>query len=287
MKTSFKKSLIAAAILGFTAVGVGGAAFAAGGKSDHKMKHMDWGFNGWNGTYDQAAVQRGFQVYTEVCAACHALEHLSFRHLGEKGGPFFDPKHPNPNDNNVVKAIAKSWMVTDIDQETGDEIERTAIPADKFPEPFANPAAARASNGGALPPDLSVIVKARNGGADYLYDILMSYGEAPSSMDMGDGMYYNPAFEGAQIGMAPPLAEGLIEYQAIEHDDGHGHKTSVAAYEPTTEQMAKDITEFLAWTADPKMEERKKMGLGVMLFLLIFAGLMWLTYRQVWKDVEH
>jgi len=172
---------------------VSGLAYAAGGGSDYKMEHKHWHFNGAFGTYDRAAMQRGYQVYREVCAACHQLKHLSFRHLGDKGGPFYDENYPNPNDNPYVKNFAADWQIEDIDGETGDVIERTGIPADAFPPIYPNEAAARAGNGGGLPPDLSVIVKARNGGADYLYNLMTAYAEEmPHDMEMGPGLHYNP-----------------------------------------------------------------------------------------------
>ena len=288
MTKSLKKSLAGAVLIGLAGLGLGGVALAAsGGNSDYKMEHVDWGFNGMFGTYDRAAMQRGYQVYREVCAACHALEHLSFRHLGDEGGPYFNPKTPNPNDNVEVKALAKDWLIADIDQETGDEIERTGIPADQFPDIFPNEPAARASNGGALPPDLSVITKSRTGGADYLYSILMSYGEPPAGMEMSEGMYFNGMFSGNQIAMAPPLVDGLIEYAGVTMSDGHGGTTVVPAPEATVEQMSRDVVEFLAWAGDPKMETRKRVGFATFIFLFIFAGLLWATYRNIWRDVEH
>ena len=288
MANRLTKSLIGAALIGLTGLGLGSVAIAAGsGSSDHKMEHQDWGFNGLFGTYDRHAMQRGYQVYREVCSSCHALEHLSFRHLGDKGAPYYNPETPNPNDNVEVKALAKDWMVPDIDPDTGDEIERPGIPADKFPRIFANEPAARASNGGALPPDLSVITKARTGGADYLYDLLMGYIEAPASMEMSEGMNFNVAFAGQQIAMAQPLLEGLVEYADIVVSDGHGGTETIKAPEATVEQMSRDLVEFLAWSGDPKMEVRKRTGLSVFLFLFIFAALMFATYKNIWKDVEH
>lgn len=268
-----------------------GIAFAAGGgktDSNYKMKHPHWHFTGFTGSYDKEAAQRGYQVYREVCASCHALEHLSFRHLGDKGAPFYNADYPNPNDNPFVKAFAADWSITDIDGETGDEIERPGTPADKFPPIYANDGLARGSNGGALPPDLSVIVKARAGGADYIYNLLVAYETAmPEGMQMAEGFSYNPVFEGGAIAMAAPLSEGIIEYAARDVDDGHGNITSVPAPEATVEQMAKDVTEFLAWAADPKMEARKQTGLGAMIYLLILSILLWLSYKRVWRDVKH
>ena len=285
MKIKSAKTLLISAVLG--CMTLGSVALAAGGNSDHKMEHQNWGFNGMFGSYDRAAMQRGYQVYREVCAACHALEHLSFRHLGDKGGPFYSKEYPNPNDNPVVKALAKDWTIEDIDQETGDIIERTAIPADKFPPIFPNEPAARASNGGALPPDLSVITKARPGGADYIYDLLMSYGDMPADFHLDPGMSYNPAFANSQIAMAPPLPDDIIEYAPTVVSDGHGGTKTIPAPPATTEQMSRDVTEFLSWSADPKLEARKRMGLAVLLYLLIFTALLYATYKTVWRNVKH
>jgi len=267
-------SLALIGALGATAT----TASAGGGKSDYEMKHVHWHFKGPTGTYDRAAAQRGYQVYREVCASCHALEHLAFRHLGDKGAPYYNKKYPNPNDNPYVKAFAADWEVTDIDGETGDEITRPGIPADKFPAPFPNAAAAAASNGGAIPPDLSVIVAARGGGADYLYNLLRAYDDEKSAKmletgELSAGTHYNPVMDGGAIAMANPLSDDLVEYA-----DG------TAA---TVDQMAKDVTEFLAWSADPKMEQRKGLGLSVMIYLLILSVLLYFSYRTVWRNVEH
>jgi len=176
------KKLVAG--IGFAALSLAGVAYAAGGGTgDYKMKHVHWHFNGPFGQFDRAAVQRGFQVYREVCAACHALEHVAFRHLGDKNGPYYNDAYKNPNDNPYVKAFAADWTINDIDSETGDVIERPGIPADNFPDIFANDAAARASNGGSLPPDLSLMVAARTGGADYVYNLLTAYGKDVPACD--------------------------------------------------------------------------------------------------------
>lgn len=266
-----KKAALAVAIVAGLS---GGAVYAAGGSSDYKMEHVHWHFDGLTGSYDRAAMQRGYQVYREVCASCHQLKYLSFRHLGDKGGPYYDEHYPNPNDNPYVKAFAKDWQISDIDSETGDPIMRDGIPADRFPAIYPNAVAARASNGGAYPPDLSVMVKARSGGADYVYNILTAYkNEMPSDMKLSPGTYYNPMMEGGAIAMAAPLSDGLVEYA-----DGT---------EATVEQMAKDVTEFLAWSADPKMEQRKRAGVATMLYLLILTILMWLSYKAVWRGVKH
>jgi len=261
-----------------------GAAFAAGGgNSDYKMEHKDWSFNGPFGTYDKAAAQRGYQVYREVCASCHQLKFLSFRHLGDKGAPFYDEDFPNPNDNPLVKNFAADWTIETIDTETGDIMERPGVTADKFPPIYPNDSAARASNGGALPPELSVIAKARTGGADYLYNLLIAYQEEkPADVELLPGLYYNPVMEGGKIAMAAPLSEGQVEY-AMQDVFGN----PIDAPEATVEQMAADVTEFLAWSADPKLEERKSIGFMTMIYLLILSGLLWLSYKRVWKNVEH
>jgi ubiquinol-cytochrome c reductase cytochrome c1 subunit len=275
MSFSLKKAVIGTAVLlGGVFAGAAGIAYAAGGKSDYKMEHVHWHFNGPFGTYDKASMQRGYQVYREVCAACHQLKFLSFRHLGDKGAPFYNKKYPNPNDNPLVKNFAADWTISDIDSETGDVIDRPGIPADRFPPIFPNDAAAKASNGGALPPELSVMVSARIGGADYLYNLLMAYeAEMPEGLEMSPGTHYNPVMDGGAIAMAAPLSDDLVEYA-----DGTP---------ATTEQMAKDVTEFLAWAADPKMEVRKKTGLATMIYLFILSILMWLSYRHVWRNVKH
>ena len=269
---------------------ISGIAYAAGsGKSDYKMVHKHWHFDGLFGRYDKAAAQRGYQVYREVCAACHQLKHVSFRHLGDKGAPFYNPDYPNPNDNPLIKNFAADWQISDFDSDTGDVIERAGIPADKFPPIFPNEAAARASNGGALPPDLSVMVKARNGGADYLYNLLISYDTPkPKDVELAPGQHYNPVMDGFKIAMAAPLSEGLVDYSPTTEKDHHsGEVTTVPAPQATVEQMAADVTEFIAWASDPKLEVRKDTGLKTMLYLLILSVLLWLTYQRVWKDVKH
>ncbi len=272
---------------GSVGVPMGGSMAFAAEKGNTKPSHQDWGFKGAFGTYDRASMQRGYQVYREVCAACHALEHLSFRHLGDEGAPYYDSHYPNPSDNPAVKAFASDWDVEIIDSETGDTTTRPGIPADKFPSIYANDIQARAVNNGALPVDLSLIVKAREGGADYLYDLLVSYTQAPDSMSMQEGMHYNTAFEGGQIAMPIPFVEEQVEYQTMEISDGHGGIKTVAAPYASTEQMARDVVEFLAWSSDPKMEVRKRTGFATMLYLLILSLLLYATYKQVWHNVKH
>ena len=279
--------LLAAALLG----GVATTAIAAGGDDfGYKMKHPSWSFLGMSGTYDVEAMRRGYQVYREVCSSCHALDQLAFRHLGDPGAPFHWDEFPNPNDNPYVKAIAADWTVEDIDSETGDVIERQGIPADEFPPIYPNAAAARASNGGAYPPDLSVMTAARTGGADYVYNLLIAYDyPKPDDVELSPGQYFNPVMDGGKIAMKAPLVEGLVEYPPVEVEvkvDGE-YQTQTVQVEATVDQMAKDVTHFLAWSADPKLEERKRAGFAVMLYLFILTVLFYLSYRRVWRDVDH
>lgn len=234
----------------------------------HEPKDVEFSFQGPFGTYDRAALQRGFQVYKEVCSACHGLKRVAFHNLGDDGGPGFSEAQ--------VKAIAAGIQVpADPDEQgktyndSGERITRPGIPADYFPWKFENEKAARAANNGALPPDLSVIVKAREGGPQYVYSILTGFGGKPPANEvMADNMNYNPYFSGHQIAMPPPLSEGVVTYS-----DGT---------KATVDQMAHDVTTFLAWAAEPKMEERKRMGLGVMMFLFLLTGLLYLAYHKLW-----
>ena len=248
-------------------------------------KPVTFSFDGPFGTFEQAQLQRGYKVYREVCSSCHSMNLLSYRNLAQKGGPFYDEKYPNPNDNPIVKAIAAEYEVADIDTETGDEITRKATTSDRFKAPFKNSAAAAASNGGAVPPDLSIIAKARHGGAHYLYSLLTGFQEPPKGLKVAEGQYYNPYVNGALgsqwegdphhvpkggvLAMKPPLADGLVTY-----DDGHPN---------TVSDQARDVSAFLEWAADPHATVRKKTGFGVILFLLLFAGVTYAAYRQVWK----
>lgn len=256
--------------------GLGLAALAAPALASteaHEPEHHHFHFQGPFGTFDRAAMQRGYQIYREVCSSCHSMDHLAFRHLGQKGGPFYDEDYPNPNDNPVVKAIAAEFMIADIDGETGDAITRPGRPSDYFPAPFPNEPAARASNGGALPPDLSVITKARHHGADYVASLLVGFAEPPEGFELRPGMHYNAYFPGGAIAMAPQLIEGRVSY--------------AGETEATPEQMARDVAEFLAWASEPEMEARKRMGFTVLVYLAIFAVLMWFSYKQIWRNVKH
>lgn len=276
---------IALAALGL-AVLAAPAAYAAGGAKP--VKHVEFSFEGPFGKFDQAQLQRGYKVYREVCSSCHSMNLLSFRNLGQKDGPFF-VEGVGPNDNPYVKAIAAEYQVKDIDSETGDVIERPGTSADRFPNPFPNEAAARASNGGAMPPDLSVMAKARHHGPQYIYSLLTGYEKPPAGLKVSPGQYYNPYMNGdvtaawtgphdkvppgGFIAMAPPLAAGQVSF-----DDGT---------KSTLEQQAKDVAAFITWASEPKMQERKAFGLTAMIYLLIFTGLLYVSYRKIWKNVAH
>ncbi|WP_440959109.1 cytochrome c1 [Oceanicaulis sp. LC35] len=248
------------------------AALAAG--EQHHPEEHDWSWEGPFGTYDKGELQRGFLVYQQVCSACHSMNQLHIRNLGEEGGPFFSEEFPNPNDNPIVRAIAAEYIVEDGPDELGDMFERPGRPSDRFPNPFANPQQAAASNGGAIPPDFSVIIKARHSGPEYIRSLLLGYDhEAPHDVNVAPGQYYNPYFPGGLLAMPPQLQDGLVEYA-----DGT---------EATTEQMAHDVVTFLTWASEPHMNVRKKMGLMVMIYLLVLAGLLYAAYRQVWSNVKH
>jgi len=235
----------------------------AAGDAKHP-EAMEWSFSGPFGTYDRNALRRGFQVYKEVCASCHGLSHMSYRNLSQRGGPEFSEAE--------VKAIAAEYLVEDGPDDYGDMFERAALPRDGFVEPYPNENAGRAANGGAYPPDLSLINKARGGGADYVYAILAGYEEAPEGMEMRAGLYYNPYMSGGKIAMPAPLLEDIVEY-------GDGTPATV-------EQMSADVVHFLEWAAEPKMEERKRIGLMVMIYLSIFAALMYISMRKIWGDLH-
>ena len=224
-------------------------------------KSYDWHWQGVFGTFDYAAVERGLQVYLEVCSACHSLDYVHYRDLAKIG-----------LSKKEISAIAANYQVSDGPNEDGDMFERPARANDRFVKPFANEQAARVANNGALPPDLSLIIKARQDGDDYVASLLQGYADPPKGFKLGDGLYYNHYFRGEQIAMPPPLADGIIEY-----------KDGTAA---TLEQMAKDITAFLAWTAEPHLVERKRLGFKVLGFLLIIVSLLGLIKRRIEKQVK-
>jgi len=221
----------------------------------------NWSFEGVFGTFDRASLQRGYQVYQEVCSGCHSVQHLSYRNLSEKGGPEFSMDE--------AKAIAAQFDVTDGPNEDGEMFTRPGRLSDKFVSPFSNVKAAAAANGGAYPPDMSVLAKARKGGADYIYSLLMGYEEAPTGYELDDGVYYNKYMPGHKIKMAEPISDGAVEYA-----DGTG---------VTKAQIAKDVTTFLVWAADPHLESRHKMGFKIFFYLIILLTLVYLSKQKVWS----
>ncbi|NWG23097.1 MAG: cytochrome c1 [Pseudorhodoplanes sp.] len=253
----------------------------AAGETEHPPR-VKWSFAGPFGLYDRAQLQRGFKVYREVCQACHSLSLLSFRNLAEPGGPGFTEAQ--------ARVIAEEYRVQDGPNDAGEMFERPGRLADRFPKPFPNDNAARAANGGALPPDMSVIAKARTyergfpwflfdivtqfqeQGPDYIVALMNGYEDPPQGFQLPPGSHYNKYFPGHAIGMPKPLSDGQVTY-----DDGAPQ---------TVDQYAKDVTAFLMWAAEPHMEARKRIGFQVMIFLLVFAGLMYFTKKKVWADVH-
>ena len=250
------RTLLAAACMALLATPV----VAAGGGKEAPAHQ--WAHSGLFGTFDRAALRRGARVYMEVCSACHGLRLVAYRNLMEIGFS-----------ENEVKKIAAEKEVPAEPNDDGEVELRPALPADKFVSPFNNENAARAANGGAYPPDLSLIVKARPGGADYLHALLTGYkDEAPAGVTVPEGMNYNEYFAGNMIAMAAPLSE-----EAVEYADGT---------KATVEQMSEDVSVFLSWAAEPELEERKRMGIKVILFLLILTGLLYVVKRRIWADVH-
>ena len=225
---------------------------------------VDWSFKGLTGTFDRASLQRGFQVYKEVCSSCHSMQYLSYRNLGEPGGPEFSEQE--------VKAIAASFEIQDGPDSQGEMFTRPGRPSDKFKSPYPNVQAAIAANGGAYPPDMSVLVKARKGGANYIYSVLVGYEDPPSGVILDEGVYYNKYMIGNKIKMPNNLIDGLVEYA-----DGT---------DSTVSQMAKDVTTFLAWAAEPELEERHKTGVKVILYLVLLTILVYLSMKKIWSRVD-
>ncbi len=260
-------------------------AVAQEGHATPEIHKEAWSFSGPLGTYDKNQLRRGFQIFREVCSSCHSAHLLAFRNLSEPGGPEFS--------EGQIKALAAEYEITDAAVEAG---KRPGIPADRWPSPFATEQDARDANGGALPPDMSVLAKARGttqpfpwwilnyftpyaeGGPDYIHALLNGYEETPpEGVTIPEGKYYNDYFPGHAIGMAPPLADGSITYEASETG-------SVPA---TLDQYSRDVASFLMWVAEPKLVERKEAGLRVIAFLVLFAGLMFLVKQKLWAKVEH
>ncbi len=224
----------------------------------------DWSFKGPFGKFDRAALQRGYQVYTEVCSSCHSMKYLSYRNLVQSGGPEFSEVQ--------AKAIAASFEVKDGPNADGEMFMRPGKLSDKFVMPYENEKAAQAANGGAYPPDMTVLVKARGGGVDYIYSLLQGYEEPPAGVSLDDGVYYNKYMYGNKIKMSNQLSDGLIEYS-----DG--------TY-ATVEQMAKDVTTFLMWTAEPHLEARHRMGFKAIVYLIILTILVYFSMKKIWSRIE-
>jgi Cytochrome c1 len=277
------KTLLAALAL---VAGIATPALAQDSHATPAIEKQTWSFAGIFGTYDENQLQRGFQVFREVCSSCHSARLIAFRNLAEEGGPGFSEEQ--------VKALAAEYEVADPTAEGG---VRTAVPADRWPSPFATEQDARDANGGALPPDFSVLAKARGvkeeglwwvlnyftgyseGGPDYIHALLNGYHEeAPEEFELAEGKYYNDYFPGHAIGMAPPLSDGQITYEVAEGQ---------AEVPLTVEQYSTDVAAFMMWMAEPHLAGRKQTGFVVLLFLVLFAGLMYATKRRIWQGIEH
>ncbi|MCX7899576.1 MAG: cytochrome c1 [Methylocystis sp.] len=258
---------------------------------EHADKHpatplaYNWSFAGVFGRYDKAQLKRGFKVYKEVCASCHSVKMLAFRNLSQKGGPELSEEE--------VSQLAATFKIKDGPNDSGEMFERPGRPSDRYPPPFANEQAARAALAGAYPPDFSVLAKARGysrgfptflfdalpgisyqeHGVDYIVSLLTGYKEAPPGVKVPDGQYYNPWMAGRRIGMPPPLADGAVIY-----DDGAPQ---------TVDQYARDVAAFMMWVAEPHLDTRKRVGVAVVSFLIVFAGLLYLVKRAIWSNVAH
>ncbi len=249
-------------ILLIGALAVSPVAHAAGGGGE-KLPNEHWSFEGPFGTYDRGALQRGYQIYSQVCSACHSMKYLSYRNLSALG---YSPDE--------VKAIASQYTIIDGPDDEGEMFERPGKPSDRFKAPYANDNAAKYVNNGALPPDLSLITKARPNGANYVYGLLTGYEDhAPEGEELATGQYWNKYMDGHKIAMAPPLADEVVAYE-----DGSA---------TTLDQYARDVTQFLTWAAEPEMEVRKRTGIKVLLFLSIFAFIMWRVKKKIWKNVKY
>nr|WP_246520028.1 cytochrome c1 [Ancylobacter lacus] len=258
------------------------AAFAQEGHGAPKPHRESWTFAGPFGKFDRAQVQRGFQVFREVCSSCHAAHLFAFRNLAQPGGPEFSEAQ--------AKTVAEAYKVQDGPNDAGDMFERPGRLSDHWPSPFPNEQAARASNGGAYPPDFSVLAKARTyevgfpgflidivrqyqeQGPDYIHALLNGYKDAPEGVTVPEGAYYNEYFPGHAIKMPPPLSADQVTYT-----DGTPQ---------TVDQYSRDVTAFMMWLAEPHLEERKRIGFQVMIFLIVFAGLLYFTKKKVWKSVH-
>ena len=235
-----------------------------GAGSSGELLKVDWSFKGLTGKFDRASLQRGYQVYKEVCSSCHSMQYLSYRNLGEPGGPEFTEQE--------VKAIAASIEIEDGPNSQGEMFTRAGRPSDKFKSPYPNVNASIAANGGAYPPDMSVLVRARPGGSNYIYSVLMGYEDPPAEISLDDGVYYNKYMIGNKIKMSSPLIDEIVEYT-------DGTQASV-------DQMAKDVTTFLTWAAEPELEERHRTGVKVLIYLILLTTLVYLSMKKIWSRID-
>ncbi|TCK28937.1 cytochrome c1 [Ancylobacter aquaticus] len=278
---SFRSSLLRPLAVAALAFGLAAPALAAEGAP--KPPREEWSFAGPFGTFDQGQLQRGFQVFKEVCASCHSAHLFSFRNLAQPGGPSFSEAQ--------AKTVAEEYQVQDGPNDAGDMFDRPGRLSDRWPSPFPNEQAARASNGGAYPPDFSTLAKARTyevgfpgflidiltqyqeNGVDYIHALLVGYEEPPEGFALPEGAHYNKYFPGHAIKMPQPISDGQVTYS-----DGSPE---------TTDQYSRDVTAFMMWMAEPHLEARKRIGFQVMIFLIIFAGLLYFTKKKVWKSAGH
>ncbi|MEM8616655.1 MAG: cytochrome c1 [Pseudomonadota bacterium] len=304
---------------GLGALALSMSAYAAGGSKKPQTPEQGWPFVGVTGKLDQSSVARGYQVYREVCASCHGMKLLSYRNLGEKGGPFYDADYPNANDNPLVKAFAEQDEILDPEPDAnGDPVYRPARPSDRFRSPYPNEQTARAANGGAYPPDLSVITKARGHGADgdganYVYSLIKGYpepdkiktkkgedglnvnyiefdkGETVGTLIQPVGQYYNPYMPGDATAQwdGDPRHVPYGGFLAMAPQLSDGRVEYLDGTEATVQQMAYDVAQFLQWAGDPKQAQRKSLGLPTVVYLIILALLLWFSYQRIWRKVQH
>ncbi|QRG08836.1 cytochrome c1 [Xanthobacter dioxanivorans] len=281
---TIRSSLFGAVAAAFLLAGAGAPALAAeGGGHDNRPHRLSWSFAGPFGMYDPAQLQRGFKVFKEVCAACHSANYLYFRNLTQEGGPRFTEAQ--------AKQVAGEYQITDGPNDSGDMFQRPGRLSDHWPAPFPNDNAARAANGGALPPDFSVLAKARSyhvgfpgfitdafiqyqeHGVDYIHALLTGYADAPADVHLQPGLQYNKYFPGNQIAMPKPISDGQVEYT-----DGAPQ---------TVDQYASDVSAFMMWMAEPHLDSRKRIGFQVMIFLIVLSGLLYFTKKKIWSKVDH
>ena len=226
------------------------------------LKKQNWSFEGIFGRYDNSTLQRGLQIYQEVCSACHGMKRLRFRELRDLG--FTDGQ---------IKIYAETFEILDGPNELGEMFLRPGEPSDTFVSPYKNKEEAKATFGGAYPPDLSLLTKAIKNGPNYIYSLLTGYEESsPKGFELTDGLYYNPYYDGKVIAMPPPLYDNAIEY--------------IDGTNASLDQLSYDIVHFLNWAAEPKLQKRKSLGLKVLLFLIVLTLLLYVTMKEIWSRIE-